>query len=466
MMVSYVAVTGAAVLIIEVVLLTVVAPALRAADQRVKGAQAERAAARARADASNDASSLGLLLGKLTVGDPKAGDAQLLRDAAQHAGPLSLPASPNGIDLEALADLDGTIAVSSLPSTFPAGSRLPGRWARDGSGTTTLNGDPAVWVTLPVRVFSMASTVDSRPIGVLYVRVGAGDASGSAPSGDSSTTQLLLPGLLILGLLVPIGVLFGLLTTWSPIRRVQGLDKVITAVAHGDLDARIPVKGGDELGHLEEGFNNMAHQLQTASRRERETAAVEARRVERNRLARELHDSVSQDLFSINLFVGGLREALPRDSSLQKQVDAMERTIDRTMLEMRALLLELRPIALEGAGLVPALRELCMTYETRLGAQVISRNSLEAATDHVLAAVLRLRHEGLLAALQERLGQLERAVRLRVRPGRQPVLPHAGGELPHLRHVGGGQRLSPLTWGSLASTDAQAWCAEAGGSAG
>jgi signal transduction histidine kinase len=70
--------------------------------------------------------------------------------------------------------------------------------------------------------------------------------------------------------------------------------------------------------------------------------------------------------------VGGLREALPRDSSLQKQVDAMERTIDRTMLEMRALLLELRPIALEGAGLVPALRELCLTYETRLGSQVIS----------------------------------------------------------------------------------------------
>jgi len=38
-----------------------------------------------------------------------------------------------------------------------------------------------------------------------------------------------------------------------------------------------------------------------------------------------------------------------------------------TMHEMRALLLELRLVALEGAGLVPALEELCHAYRDRLG---------------------------------------------------------------------------------------------------
>ncbi len=77
---------------------------------------------------------------------------------------------------------------------------------------------------------------------------------------------------------------------------------------------------------------------------------------ERARIARELHDSISQDLFSLRVLAGGLRRALPADSPLHPRVEAMERTMSGTLREMQALLLELRPVALRDAGLAPRAR--------------------------------------------------------------------------------------------------------------
>ncbi|TMR99792.1 HAMP domain-containing protein [Nonomuraea basaltis] len=71
-------------------------------------------------------------------------------------------------------------------------------------------------------------------------------------------------------------------------------------MAGGDLTSRVPVSAGDEIGRLEEGFNVMAERLVAAGRVERELAGAQARRLERTRIARELHDSVSQDLFSLS----------------------------------------------------------------------------------------------------------------------------------------------------------------------
>jgi signal transduction histidine kinase len=110
----------------------------------------------------------------------------------------------------------------------------------------------------------------------------------------------------------------------------------------------------------------MAERLDAAMAAERQLAGAG----ERARIARELHDSISQDLFSLRLLAGGLRKALPAGSPLQPQVETMEQTASGTMHEMQALLLELRPVALADAGLVPALEELCRAYRDRLGVTV------------------------------------------------------------------------------------------------
>jgi signal transduction histidine kinase len=228
------------------------------------------------------------------------------------------------------------------------------------------------------------------PIGMLYVQVPA--AHGPA---FAAIEPMLVAGVAVLGLTVPVGVLFGLLTTRRLIRRLRRLADATGAVAEGDFRPRVPVEGADEIGRLEDSLNRMAERLDTALHTERRLAGTEARQAERARIARELHDSISQDLFSMSLLAGGLRRALPAGSSLHPEAEAMERAAARMMREMQALLLELRPVALEDAGLRPALVELCRAYETRLGIPVhaeLEELTLDPPAEH---AVLRVIQEAL-----------------------------------------------------------------------
>ncbi|HEY6409893.1 MAG TPA: GAF domain-containing sensor histidine kinase [Ktedonobacteraceae bacterium] len=79
---------------------------------------------------------------------------------------------------------------------------------------------------------------------------------------------------------------------------------------------------------------------------------------ERQRLARELHDSVSQELYGISLGAHAALEALETEPS--QSIAALEHIILHArvgLAEMRALLLELRPELLETEGLVAALNK-------------------------------------------------------------------------------------------------------------
>ncbi|MED5243710.1 sensor histidine kinase [Priestia sp. LL-8] len=80
---------------------------------------------------------------------------------------------------------------------------------------------------------------------------------------------------------------------------------------------------------------------------------------ERNRLARELHDSVSQQLFAASMLMSAITESnLTLQDSEAKQLKMVEKMINQSQLEMRALLLHLRPAALKGKSLQAGMKEL------------------------------------------------------------------------------------------------------------
>lgn len=80
---------------------------------------------------------------------------------------------------------------------------------------------------------------------------------------------------------------------------------------------------------------------------------------ERNRLARELHDSVSQQLFAASMMMSAINETKPETDELEaKQLKMVESMIHQSQLEMRALLLHLRPVALKGKSLKEGMEEL------------------------------------------------------------------------------------------------------------
>ena len=80
---------------------------------------------------------------------------------------------------------------------------------------------------------------------------------------------------------------------------------------------------------------------------------------ERNRLARELHDSVSQQLFAASMLMSAINEN-PSNGQNTRQLQLVEEMIHQSQLEMRALLLHLRPVPLKGKSLKEGMEELLM----------------------------------------------------------------------------------------------------------
>lgn len=87
---------------------------------------------------------------------------------------------------------------------------------------------------------------------------------------------------------------------------------------------------------------------------------------ERQRLARELHDSVSQVLYSIGLGARSARSALEKDPArADEALEYVERLAEGGQAEMRALIFELRPDSLTSDGLVAALDRLAVVLKAR-----------------------------------------------------------------------------------------------------
>ena len=88
--------------------------------------------------------------------------------------------------------------------------------------------------------------------------------------------------------------------------------------------------------------------------RSRELSVVE----ERNRLARDLHDAVSQTLFSLTLTAEAAAELIDRDpAAAREQLAEVRRLAAEARAEMRSLVFQLRPADLEADGLVATLRK-------------------------------------------------------------------------------------------------------------
>jgi signal transduction histidine kinase len=99
---------------------------------------------------------------------------------------------------------------------------------------------------------------------------------------------------------------------------------------------------------------------------------------ERQRLARDLHDSVAQVLYSIGLGANSALSALEHDPPRTRSVlEYIKRLAEGGQAEMRALIFELRPDSISTDGLVAALNRLAEVLQTRHQIEVTSRFSEE-----------------------------------------------------------------------------------------
>lgn len=175
---------------------------------------------------------------------------------------------------------------------------------------------------------------------------------------DNSTNSQIL---LVLSICL-IGVLAGALLSRNLTRRLRTIATAADAWSQGNFAVIARDSSTDELGQLARDLNRMAEQVRTLLATRQELAVVE----ERNRLARELHDTVKQHVFANALLVRAARKQLDGDPETAKRhLCEAEALAEQTQQELIALIQALRPAALADRGLVAVLTEYTSEWSQR-----------------------------------------------------------------------------------------------------
>ena len=150
-------------------------------------------------------------------------------------------------------------------------------------------------------------------------------------------------------------------------------------------------------GSLTAELRRRAEQARSGERETRllsEQAQKLASFQERQRLALELHDSVSQTLYGISLGAQTAREALESDpGEAVAPLDYVISLVEAGLAEMRALIFELRPESLASEGLITALTKQVVVLRTRykltVNAQLDEEPALSLERKHTLYRIAR-----------------------------------------------------------------------------
>ncbi|WP_181347655.1 sensor histidine kinase [Thalassobacillus sp. CUG 92003] len=174
----------------------------------------------------------------------------------------------------------------------------------------------------------------------------------------------------ILAFSVIAGFISGISYGWFWRRKLHTLDQKLedlmngTKLEHDDMEVNELSEIQDHLFQLEDKLKQqteLSQRLATERANEREKSLQEVVAQERSRLARELHDSVSQQLFAASMMMSAINDTqtdTPENQSVNKQLAMVEKMIHQSQLEMRALLLHLRPVALNNQSLSEGVEEL------------------------------------------------------------------------------------------------------------
>jgi signal transduction histidine kinase len=143
----------------------------------------------------------------------------------------------------------------------------------------------------------------------------------------------------------------------------------------GSLALGLYVLGIRRAEAAREESQSLLAELQTAHR-QLQAYAVQVEELataeERNRLARELHDSVTQTIFSLTLTAQAARMLLDQDASrAAAQLDRVQELAQDALAEMRSLIRQLRPKTVAEQGLVPALQQHVAERRSRDGLHVV-----------------------------------------------------------------------------------------------
>lgn len=173
---------------------------------------------------------------------------------------------------------------------------------------------------------------------------------------------------------IPINLMLLLIFTSPIFILIRNVTQALTRINEG--------KTTKPIEHLPKSFmQNFTQQVNTLITNQQEFQAARGRlydqisevaaQEERKRLARDLHDSIKQQVFSISISAAAAHAHLENNPSAAREalID-VKQSAQEAMVEMRALLQQLSPAPLEKSGLIEALREQSEAFSYRTGAKI------------------------------------------------------------------------------------------------
>ena len=289
---------------------------------------------------------------------------KLLDQIGTTAGNTTIPLTFNASDQLFIVGHDGVLLGSKPKELFESGSigrpvnlqALPGLAA---PLQAALGGEENVdnLYTLPksgesvIIAFPIWDETHDRVLGVL---VGVGEFP-TVQSVLSSIIPIMGISFLIFTFIAGIaGTIYGSVSARGLSTRFDRLSEGIHAWSQGDFTQLVEDSSGDEIGQLAFNLNQMAQELESLLDTRRELAQIE----ERNRMARDLHDSVKQQAFAASAQISTAKKLLSQNSNKAiENIEEAERLTNALRKELTNMIQDLRSPALEGKGLANALQD-------------------------------------------------------------------------------------------------------------
>lgn len=162
--------------------------------------------------------------------------------------------------------------------------------------------------------------------------------------------------------------------------------KEVVAFADPDLDASFKSLSG-KLNLLTEAVQKAENQGLV-----KEEAIIEK---ERKRIARDLHDTVSQELFAAHMILSGVsQQALKLDrEKMQTQLQSVAAILETAQKDLRVLLLHLRPVELEEKSLIEGIQILLKELEDKSDLKVSLKQNVSKLPKKIEEHIFRIIQE-------------------------------------------------------------------------
>ena len=162
--------------------------------------------------------------------------------------------------------------------------------------------------------------------------------------------------------------------------------KEVISFADPDLDASFKSLSG-KLNLLTEAVQKAENQSLV-----KEEAIIEK---ERKRIARDLHDTVSQELFAAHMILSGVsQQALKLDrEKMQIQLQSVAAILETAQKDLRVLLLHLRPVELEEKSLVEGIQILLKELEDKSDLKVSLKQNVSKLPKKIEEHIFRILQE-------------------------------------------------------------------------